>query len=120
MRSRWFLCLLLLLTACDPGPASIIIETPQASVTPYSTPAATPPVQVTSAAGVTEPALKVNINTADAAALERLPRIGATLADRIITYRHQNGPFRQIEDIRNVAGIGDATFDAIKALITVE
>ena len=120
MRSRWFLCLLLFLTACDPGPASIIIETPQATVMPFSTRSATPSVDVTSSAAVVTPAEKVNINTADAAALDRLPHIGATLADRIIAYRGQHGPFTRIEDIKNVAGIGDATFNAIKALITVD
>ncbi len=118
MRAGWLVCLSLLLAACDPGPAPIIIETPRASVTPYTTPARRPTVRMT-ATSASRAAL-VNINTADEAALERLPRIGASLAKRIVAYRAQNGPFRRAEDIKNVPGIGDAIYGAIKALITAE
>lgn len=62
---------------------------------------------------------KVNINTADAATLATLPGVGPAIAARIIEYRTENGPFRQIEDIKNVRGIGDARFEAIRNLITV-
>ena len=61
----------------------------------------------------------VNINTATAAELETLPRVGPVTAQRIIEYR-ENGPFKTIEDIQNVPGIGPATFDGLKDLITVE
>jgi competence protein ComEA len=62
----------------------------------------------------------ININTATAAELETLPEIGPAIAQRIIDYREANGPFATIEAIQNVSGIGPATFDAIKDLITVD
>jgi len=61
----------------------------------------------------------VNINTATATELETLPRIGPVTAQRIIEYREANGPFEAIEDIQNVPGIGPATFEGLKDLITV-
>ena len=61
----------------------------------------------------------VDINTALSEELEKLPGIGPTTAQKIIEYREVFGPFAQIEDIVNVSGIGSATFEAIKDLITV-
>ena len=61
---------------------------------------------------------KVNINTADLAALESLPGIGPSLAQRIIDHRQTQGPFERIEDVMEVSGIGDATFEGIQDLIT--
>jgi competence protein ComEA len=63
---------------------------------------------------------KVNINTADESQLQTLPRIGPVLARSIIEYREENGPFQKIEDIKNVSGIGDKTFEGLKDLIKVE
>jgi len=62
---------------------------------------------------------KININTADAKELEKLPGIGAAIAQRIIDYRNKNGNFSQIEEIQNVSGIGPARFEQIKDLIDV-
>ena len=61
----------------------------------------------------------VNINTATAAELETLPRIGPAMAQRIVEYREANGPFGTIEDIQIVTGVGPATFEGLKDLITV-
>jgi competence protein ComEA len=61
----------------------------------------------------------VNINTATAEALEQLPRIGPTLAERIIAYREENGGFGTVQDIQNVPGIGEGTFAYIEPYITV-
>ncbi|HUQ30385.1 MAG TPA: helix-hairpin-helix domain-containing protein [Candidatus Paceibacterota bacterium] len=61
----------------------------------------------------------ININTADAAALDTLPGIGPSKAAAIIDYRTQQGPFAVIADIQNVSGIGPATFANIQSLITV-
>ena len=61
----------------------------------------------------------VNINTADADELDSLPGIGPTLAGRIIEYREENGPFSSIEDILNVYGIGEGTYEEIWTRITV-
>jgi competence protein ComEA len=61
----------------------------------------------------------VDINTASVEELDKLPGIGPTIAQRIIDYRTENGPFASIDDIVNVPGIGSATFEEIKDLITV-
>lgn len=62
---------------------------------------------------------KVNINTANQSELDRLPGIGPSLAERIIEYREENGNFKNIEDLQNVKGIGDAKFADIKDKVTV-
>jgi len=62
---------------------------------------------------------KVNINTADATALETLPRVGPAMAARIIAWRDENGRFTAVEDLMSVTGIGEKTFDAMKDLVTV-
>lgn len=62
---------------------------------------------------------KVNLNTADATALETLPRIGPAMAQRILDWREQNGRFSAVEDLLDVAGIGDATFAGLKDLVTI-
>ncbi len=62
---------------------------------------------------------KVNINTASAAELQNLPRIGPKVAQRIVDYRTKNGPFKRTEDIMKVQGIGEKVFTQIKDLITV-
>ncbi len=62
---------------------------------------------------------QVNINTATATELETLPRVGPTTAQRIMEYREANGPFTTIENIQDVPGIGPATFEGFKDLITV-
>lgn len=62
----------------------------------------------------------VNINTADIAALCTLNGIGETKANAIINYRDNNGAFTNIEQLKEVKGIGDATFNKIKDYITVK
>ena len=63
---------------------------------------------------------KININTADLDALDSLPGIGPVLAQRILDYRQTHGPFSRPEEIMEVPGIGQATFDKIQDLITAE
>ncbi|MDO4860183.1 MAG: ComEA family DNA-binding protein [Bacillota bacterium] len=60
----------------------------------------------------------VNINTAGSEQLQTLTGIGPALAERIISYREQNGAFMSIEEIKNVSGIGDKTFEKFKDRIT--
>ena len=62
---------------------------------------------------------KINLNTATAADLESLPHIGPTLAPEIIEFRAENGSFSAPEDIKNVYGIGDTTYEQIKDRIMV-
>lgn len=61
----------------------------------------------------------ININTASSFELDTLPGIGPTTAGKIIDYREKNGPFTSTESIVNVSGIGPATYERIKDLITV-
>lgn len=63
--------------------------------------------------------LSVNINTANGQELQKLPGIGASLADSIIEYRKQNGKFSSIEDIKKVSGIGENKFNKIKEYIKI-
>jgi len=67
-------------------------------------------------AGITQ---KININTATAAELETLPGIGPVYAERIIAYRQEHGPFKDPAEIKKVKGIGQARYEQLKALITV-
>lgn len=62
----------------------------------------------------------VNINKATKEQLCELQGIGESTADKIITYRKENGNFKQVEDIKNVPGIGDAKYENIKDKISVK
>jgi comEA protein len=62
----------------------------------------------------------ININTADKDQLTKLPRIGPVIAQRIIDYRNQNGKFVRKEDLKDVKGIGEKTFDNLKDLIKIK
>ena len=61
----------------------------------------------------------VNLNSADVAALDTLPRVGPAMAERIIQWREDNGAFTAVEDLLSVSGIGQKTFDSLKDLVTV-
>jgi len=65
-------------------------------------------------------AKKININLASAEELAQLERIGPKYAERIVEFRTNNGPFKSIEDIIKVPGIGLKTYEANKDRITVE
>jgi competence protein ComEA len=77
-----------------------------------------PPVRLP--ANLPEVGGAVNINTAGVAALESLPGIGPVLAQRIVDYRQEHGPFTRIEEIMDVPGIGQAKFEDLRDLITTE
>ena len=83
----------------------------------------TAPTAAATAAAETVPTetvrFPVNINTADADTLTALPGIGRVLAERIVAYRRQNDPFRAVEEIMKVEGIGEKKAEAILDLITV-
>ncbi len=63
---------------------------------------------------------KINLNRATCAELEILPGIGPALGRRIVDYREGKGPFKRIEDIMQVRGIGPQTFEQMKDYLTVE
>lgn len=61
----------------------------------------------------------VNLNTADAAALDTLPRIGPAIAERILAWRDDNGRFTSVEDLLAVPGIGEIMLEGLRDLVTV-
>ena len=61
----------------------------------------------------------VNLNTADLAALETLPRVGPALAQRILDWREANGSFQSADQLLGVSGIGSKTFEQLQNLVTV-
>ena len=69
--------------------------------------------------GEEEQPQKINLNRAEVWLLEALPGIGETRAQAIINYRQQNGPFHNINELTKVEGIGTATYESIKDLLTV-
>lgn len=98
----------------------VTVRAPRATTTAQpaeTTPA--PKTKTTSQAAETASAAAaglVDLNTASKAALEKLPGVGAATADNIIAAR----PFKTVEDLKNVKGIGEAKFDKLKSLVTVE
>lgn len=62
---------------------------------------------------------RVNLNTADTAALDTLPRIGPAMAERIIEWRDANGRFTSVEDLLAVPGIGDKMLESLRDLVTI-
>lgn len=80
-------------------------------------------VPVTGATPTAAPGLTatgaVNINSADAATLETLPRVGPAMAARIIEWREINGRFSAIDDLKQVTGIGEKTFAELKPLVSL-
>lgn len=67
-----------------------------------------------------EPEGPLNINTATAEQLDALYGIGPVLAQRIIQYRQENGPFTSVEELLEVKGIGPSVLEKIEDLITTE
>jgi len=62
---------------------------------------------------------KVNVNSADSAQLSLLPRVGPSVAQRIVEYRKQNGPFKKPEDLMLVQGIGEKTYQLLKPYVAI-
>ena len=75
--------------------------------------------QVSDRAKPAATAAVVNLNSAAASDFEGLPGIGAKTAARIIEYRQKNGPFKKIEELMNVPGIGEKNFLKLKPQLTV-
>lgn len=82
-------------------------------------PAAPADPGATGAAGTSGPAAPVNINTADVAELETLPGVGPVTAAAIVAHRDQSGPFRSVDDLLAVQGIGEAKLAALRDQVVV-
>jgi competence protein ComEA len=65
------------------------------------------------------PVTLVNINTATRTELIQIPRLGEKMAERIVEFRKAHGPFKRIEELMNVKGMGEKTFLSIKHHLTV-
>lgn len=61
----------------------------------------------------------INVNTASASELEALPGVGEVIAQRIVDYRTENGPFASVDELLDVSGIGEATLEEMRDLVTV-
>ena len=65
------------------------------------------------------PAQVVNLNSATVAQLEALPGIGPSMAQRIVAHREKNGPFKKLEDLMNIQGIGEKSFLKLRPLLSI-
>ena len=63
---------------------------------------------------------KVNINTAKLEELQNIPGVGPSIAQAIIDYRKENGKFKNIEDIKNVSGVGESKYKNMESYIKVK
>ena len=61
----------------------------------------------------------IDLNSAGLGELQELPEIGPVLAQRILDYREEHGGFSAVEELKNISGIGEKTYDAIKNLVKV-
>lgn len=80
---------------------------------------AAPPAAVGSDPSVAGPGSLVDINSADVTALDTLPGIGPALAQRIVDWRTEHGPFASVEALTDVSGIGPATMERLRTMVTV-
>lgn len=92
-------------------PAGPVAAAPAAGGTDSASPAG--------AAGTPGPVATVNINQADATQLEGLTGVGPAIAAKIVDYRTQNGPFKTIDDLAQVSGIGAKTLEGMRAQVAL-
>lgn len=79
----------------------------------------TPVLSLIVRTGMTDEPQKVDINRAEPWLLESVPQIGPGTAGAIVAYRNEHGPYRMVQDLLNVKGIGDATLQRIALYLTV-
>jgi competence protein ComEA len=98
------------------GEQLVVLEAGQVPVDPVG--GAAPPVGSGAGATPVAPGAPMSLNTATVEQLESLPRIGPALAERIIAWRTDNGPFRLVDELLDVPGIGDAILAGLDGLVT--
>lgn len=92
----------------------IIVGQPATSPPTNQAPSTTTPSPTTAPGTPGTPGTPVNLNTATLAQLDALPGVGPVLAQRILDYRTQNGPFTTIDQLQEVPGVGPKKFDSLK------
>ena len=102
----------------DVAPTEAVIVAPSSSKAARSTAAAVS--KAAKAEKTSAPITPVNINTADATQLDTLPGIGPVMAQRIIDYRNQHGPFLSVDELDNVSGIGPKTLEKLRPYVYVK
>ena len=105
------------------GEPDLVVETETApplstSPSPPASSVLSPPPQPSVKKSAPSDGSRININTATSQELQTLPRIGPTLAQRIIEYRQTSGGFSTVDDLTNVKGIGEKTLEKIRDRIT--
>jgi competence protein ComEA len=94
----------------------VVVPKPGQVVSPGVVPTAPVPGAVPGAPGSGE---LINVNTADALTLEDLPGIGPVLSQTIVQHRTEHGPFTSVDQLEDVSGIGPATLEKLRPLVTV-
>ena len=84
-----------------------------------SQPAGVPPHRTVGGSAVADTSRKLDLNTASIDELQRLPRIGPKMAQRIVEFRRQYGPFKKFDDLQRVKGIGEKTLQVLKPYIKI-
>jgi comEA protein len=62
----------------------------------------------------------ININTAGAEELDALPGVGPAMAQQIVDYRHTHGPFKSLQDLRNIKGMGPKKLEKLQPMVTLQ
>lgn len=104
--------------AAAPAPIQQPPVTPPAALSWAPAPTSAPPAEPPRAAGALRKL--INVNTAGQGELELLPGIGPALAKRIIEHRAAKGPFRRVDDLDAVKGIGPKILERLRPQVTVE
>ena len=111
-----------LLLDADPGVLNLarpLVDGERVDVPRLGDTAAGPAGAGDAAAAATDAEGRVDLNRATAADLEELPGVGPVLAQRILDWREENGPFTAVGQLREVSGIGESTFQALAEQVTV-
>ena len=114
----WTVTFVLLVLALVTGGVALYWRYPRTPSLEIVLPSPTPPPSPTLEGATPRPQM-VDINRAEPWLLEALPGIGPILAEAIVRYREEKGPFRSPQEVQLVPGIGAGLYEKIKDLITV-